>query len=259
MVRRTTLFIIGRLMALTWAISSPESLPGVAHLEYFIPGVNDYGRPCFKCDLVSVIKLATPQTGNGLHIHVKRDANLTAISTSGTTSTASSTTLEDTNADIESTTKVPIFQVKDFESFKKKFKKIYKRRFREFRSKIAFEDNRNLVMEQEKNFKEGRSSFRCATNVMSDLSQIEYLMRYVRMTSNHYNSLLDGDHLVSSPAVNEKDIPEELDWRTSGFETPPDNQKSCGSCYAFSIARSIEGKFVKSQEVITFNPMSELI
>lgn len=133
--------------------------------------------------------------------------------------------------------------VKDFETFKKTFKKTYKRRFRELRSKLAFERNKNLVEEQEKQFKEGRSSFRCATNVMSDLSQTEYLMRYVRMTSNHYSSLLDGDHLVSAPIVDSKDVPEELDWRTSGFETPPDNQKSCGSCYSFSIARSIEGKW----------------
>ena len=145
--------------------------------------------------------------------------------------------------EVTNSTEVPsLFLVKDFETFKKTFSKTYKRRFREFRSKIAFDHNCDLIAKQQKDFAEGRSTFRCATNVMSDLSQTEYLMRYVRMTSNHYNSLLDGEHLVSAPIVDPKDVPEELDWRTSGFETPPDNQKSCGSCYAFSIARSIEGE-----------------
>lgn len=103
--------------------------------------------------------------------------------------------------------------------------------------------NRDLVVKQEKDFREGRSSFRCATNALSDLSQTEYLLRYVRMTSNKYNSVLDGDHLVAAPLLQpSEDIPAELDWRKSGFVTPPDNQKSCGSCYAFSIARSIEGR-----------------
>lgn len=133
--------------------------------------------------------------------------------------------------------------MEDFDAFKSRYKKTYKRQFREFRSKLAFGLNKDLVVKQEKNFKEGRSSFRCATNVLSDLSQTEYLLRYVRMTSNKYNSILDGDHLVAAPLLaSTADIPDTLDWRKSGFETPPDNQKSCGSCYAFSIARSIEGQ-----------------
>lgn len=144
----------------------------------------------------------------------------------------------------EKTTTAKPRLVKDFDAFKSRYKKTYKRQFREYRSKLAFESNKNLVLEQEKNYKEGKSSFRCATNALSDLSQTEYWMRYVRMTSNYFNRLLDGDHLVSAPLVNSADIPKELDWRESGFVTPPDNQKSCGSCYAFSIVRSIEGELL---------------
>lgn len=41
------------------------------------------------------------------------------------------------------------------------------------------------------------------------------------------------------------DIPAHLDWREFGFTTPPVNQESCGSCYAYSIAESIQGQIFK--------------
>lgn len=37
-------------------------------------------------------------------------------------------------------------------------------------------------------------------------------------------------------------LPASLDWRQKGFRTVEKNQKSCGSCYAFSIALSIEAQ-----------------
>lgn len=37
-------------------------------------------------------------------------------------------------------------------------------------------------------------------------------------------------------------IPESIDWREKGFKTVSDNQRTCGSCYAFSVAESIEGQ-----------------
>lgn len=40
-------------------------------------------------------------------------------------------------------------------------------------------------------------------------------------------------------------VPDSLDWREMGFTTSSKNQRSCGSCYAFSIALSIEGQIFK--------------
>lgn len=40
-------------------------------------------------------------------------------------------------------------------------------------------------------------------------------------------------------------LPEELDWREKGFETPVYNQKDCGSCYAFSIANVLQAQIFK--------------
>lgn len=40
-------------------------------------------------------------------------------------------------------------------------------------------------------------------------------------------------------------LPEEIDWRKKGFETPAYNQKDCGSCYAFSIATVLQAQVFK--------------
>lgn len=40
-------------------------------------------------------------------------------------------------------------------------------------------------------------------------------------------------------------LPEEIDWREKGFDTPPFNQKDCGSCYAFSIANALAAQIFK--------------
>lgn len=40
-------------------------------------------------------------------------------------------------------------------------------------------------------------------------------------------------------------LPEEINWIEKGFNTPSYNQKDCGSCYAFSIASSIQGQIFK--------------
>lgn len=132
--------------------------------------------------------------------------------------------------------------VETFDEFKKKYGKTYKRQYREIRSKQAFEANKQVVLDQEHSFQEGKSNFRCTTNALSDLGQAEFKMRYLRMTNNEINSDSEEDPIVASVLdFGQRDFPKSVDWRDEGFRTPPDNQKSCGSCYAFSIARSIEG------------------
>lgn len=52
---------------------------------------------------------------------------------------------------------------------------------------------------------------------------------------------LSNEPIISAVLQN-RNIPERLDWREYGFITSPVNQRSCGSCYAYSIVESIEGQ-----------------
>ena len=51
--------------------------------------------------------------------------------------------------------------------------------------------------------------------------------------------------MVAAVFHDPKTLPKCIDWREKGFVTKPENQKNCGSCYAYSIAGSISGQIFK--------------
>lgn len=55
----------------------------------------------------------------------------------------------------------------------------------------------------------------------------------------------EADEIVGLGNIDDGSLPDSMDWREMGFNTPPDNQKSCGSCYAFSIALSVEAQIYR--------------
>lgn len=92
------------------------------------------------------------------------------------------------------------------------------------------------------------------------------MKRYVRLIKSQRRKLFDHkyeqDRVGGISLFNLNDnynkknnIPETMDWRDKGFITPANNQKSCGSCYAFSIAHSITGQIFKRTGKIV--PLSE--
>lgn len=63
------------------------------------------------------------------------------------------------------------------------------------------------------------------------------------------------DTMVGAVFHDPRNVPSRLDWREAGFQTPPENQRDCGSCYAYSIAGSILGQMFKQTGVLI--PLSE--
>ncbi|XP_030566658.1 cathepsin L1 isoform X3 [Drosophila novamexicana] len=131
-----------------------------------------------------------------------------------------------------------------FEIFKKINNRSYTRSHDEMRSYEAYEENQKIVNEHNSYYETGKSSFRLATNTLADMNTDSYLKGYLRLLRSP--AISDSDNIadiVGSPLMN--NVPESFDWRKKGFITPSYNQQSCGSCYAFSIAQSIEGQVFK--------------
>lgn len=122
-------------------------------------------------------------------------------------------------------------------------KKQYPHFFEEFRGRVAYIENLDYIEQNNKLYKEGKKSFRLRPNYLADKDTKSYLKQFLRLwRSQRYESDFDSD--IVGSALSEKN-PEEIDWRKKGFVTFPDNQQSCGSCYAFSIAQSIQGQIFK--------------
>lgn len=127
--------------------------------------------------------------------------------------------------------------------------------FREDRRKKAFQDNLAKIKEHNEQYEKGKYSFKLAPNNLADLSNEVYLRHYVRLTHSDYDENDEHTFLLGDSLFGQKDYPATLDWREKGFVTRPNNQKSCGSCYAFSITHSVEGQlFKRLNRIIELSP-----
>lgn len=116
--------------------------------------------------------------------------------------------------------------------------------FREDRRKKAFEQNLDKIRKHNEAYKQGEYSFKLSPNNLADLTNQQYLRNYVRLVNSVFDEVSDQDYVLGNE-FDSSSYPPTLDWRERGFITKPSNQKSCGSCYAFSIAHSIEGQLFK--------------
>lgn len=122
--------------------------------------------------------------------------------------------------------------------------------FRETRRKTAYEENLEKIRQHNEEFQKGEHTFKLSSNSLADLSNQQYLRQYVTLISSPFDILSDQDYVLGNNYDN-TEYPATLDWREKGFITKPANQKSCGSCYAYSIAGSVEGQlFKKLQRII---------
>lgn len=143
------------------------------------------------------------------------------------------------------------------------YNKSFRMEFREDRRRKAYEENLEKIRKHNKEFESGKTSFKLAPNNLADLTNQQYLRHYVRLVNSGFDETADQDYVLGDsfdgtnyPATlgmfgcvcvggDSHSMPVFIDWRDKGFVTKPENQKSCGSCYAFSIALSVEGQLFK--------------
>lgn len=139
----------------------------------------------------------------------------------------------------------------------------------EKRARTAYEQNMQRIIKHNEEARKGKHTFEIRANMMADLPQDGYLRRFIRLQDslhpevvpkNQTHPILDADDeeaLLGSVRAHPYDnryIPDALDWRELGFRTESFNQESCGACYAFSVASSIEGQiFRRTGKMVTLS------
>ncbi|XP_014908492.1 cathepsin O [Poecilia latipinna] len=119
----------------------------------------------------------------------------------------------------------------DFDSFRKKFHRLYEVNSEEFsRRQINFQNAavRHLYLNS---FSGQTQSATYGINQFSDLSQIEFKDVYLRAESS------SAPGFVGSTRAG---LPAKFDWRDKGVVAPVQNQLACGSCWAFSTVGAIQ-------------------
>ncbi|XP_008545388.1 procathepsin L [Microplitis demolitor] len=110
--------------------------------------------------------------------------------------------------------------------------------------RVAWEKNLLKIYEHNLMAEAGHHSYTLRDNHMADLCTRQYMKNMVKLVPSRRRKISDNE-IVGAVLHDPKTIPSHLDWRQKGFRTLPVNQQSCGSCYAYSIAESIEGQIFK--------------
>ncbi|KAF5400856.1 hypothetical protein PHET_05911 [Paragonimus heterotremus] len=103
----------------------------------------------------------------------------------------------------------------------------------------------NLVRAQNYQLHE-QGTARYGVTQFSDLTPEEFAAKYL-------SSPIDDQ--VERVQLNDlKSAPESFDWRERGAVAPVENQGSCGSCWAFSVAGNVEGQwFLKTGQLVSLS------
>jgi len=126
----------------------------------------------------------------------------------------------------------------EWQSFKGAFEKNYFSQQEHDLRKAIFAENLRLINQHNTEHALGLHTFTLGVNKFADMTSGEF--------GAYYNGLRsEGQNDLNVVEIEAGDLPETVDWRTKGYVTPVKNQKSCGSCWAFSAVGSMEGAHFK--------------
>lgn len=111
--------------------------------------------------------------------------------------------------------------------------------------RMTWEENLVTVYKHNLMAAAGHHNYTLRDNHIADLGTREYVRDMVKLIPSHKRRVSKESMVGAALHDLGHRIPSRWDWREAGFITPPENQKDCGSCYAYSIAAGIQGQIFK--------------
>jgi cathepsin L len=117
--------------------------------------------------------------------------------------------------------------------------------------RIIWEENVALIQAHNLEHDLGLHTFTLGMNEHGDLTQEEFKQQFLGLKVDARGNNSSSTFL---PSLNAAALPTDVDWVKSGYVTPVKNQKSCGSCWAFSTTGSLEGQYYrKNKKLVSFS------
>lgn len=130
----------------------------------------------------------------------------------------------------------------EWSTYKETFNKNYSIVTESLRRSV-WEENFFKVKKHNQEAAMGLHNYTLKANHLADLDITEYVKQMIKLLKSLRKP--DDETMLEAPHYDLSKIPEELDWRDKGYNTPIRNQEDCGSCYAFSVASMIEAQVFK--------------
>ncbi|XP_012136370.1 cathepsin L4 isoform X2 [Megachile rotundata] len=120
--------------------------------------------------------------------------------------------------------------------------------------RASWEENLVTIYKHNMMAAAGHHSYTLRDNHIADLGTRQYVREMVKLIPSRKRRV-STDSVVGAALSDPGLVPSRIDWRELGFVTPAENQRNCGSCYAYSIAGSIQGQIFKRTGALI--PLSE--
>ncbi|KAH8410751.1 hypothetical protein KR222_004669, partial [Zaprionus bogoriensis] len=138
-----------------------------------------------------------------------------------------------------------------FNSYQVQYNKVYRDANELHKRRQIFQDNQELIDRHNERFAAGQESYKMGVNQFTDLLPSEF--RNLMLSSVDASSLRSDIEYTFTPA-GKVNIPANFDWRDHGAVTAVKDQRSCGSCWAFSALGALEGRnFLKTQQLVSLS------
>ncbi|XP_020815174.1 cathepsin L-like isoform X2 [Drosophila serrata] len=143
---------------------------------------------------------------------------------------------------------------KEWREFTKEHRKNYQDEDVEQLRYMIFNENRIKITEHNRRFANGEVSYKMAINEYSDLMSHEFIEMMTGLSYNEYEEMIAFEEGLTFISPDHVTLPNSVDWRSEGAVTGVKNQKSCGSCWAFSTTGSLEGQhFRKTGKLVSLS------